>query len=192
MGGNRALTFGTFSIGGTMNLTKLISVEGLVPILALLSSLLFLGGCSDVNSPPDSQSTPATALETPNVKAANSHSPSHEGNWKATAATLAGAPFPSSVTDSIALTVTGEQYEVNVGGNPDKGKCTVDRTTSPNRMTITGTDGPNAGKTFLAVFDFPEANQMRVCYDLTGAAFPNTFKSTADNGLFLVVYSRTN
>ena len=175
-----------------MNLTKPISVEGVVSILALLSWLLFLGGCSDLNSSPDTQSTPTTAVDTPNVNTANSHSPSHEGNWKATAATLAGAPFPSSLTDSIALSVTGEQYEVNVGGNPDKGKCTVDRTTSPNRMTITGTDGPNAGKTFLAVFDFPEPTQMRVCYDLTGAAFPNTFESTADNELFLVVYSRTN
>jgi hypothetical protein len=62
-----------------MNLTQPISVEGLVPILALLSQLLFLGGCTDVSSPPDTQSTPTTELDTPNVDAANSHSPSHEG-----------------------------------------------------------------------------------------------------------------
>jgi hypothetical protein len=57
-------------------------------------------------------------------------------------------------------------------------------------MTIMGTEGPNAGKTILTIFDFPDATRMRVCYDLTGAAFPSRFESTAENGLFLVIYER--
>jgi uncharacterized protein (TIGR03067 family) len=103
---------------------------------------------------------------------------------------MAGTALPSPATDAITLTLTGENYVVTVGDKPDKGTCTVDRIVAPNQMTIKGTDGPNAGKTFLAIFDFPDISTMRVCYDLTGTAFPRSFTSTAENHLYSVTYVR--
>ncbi len=105
-------------------------------------------------------------------------------------ATLAGAALPAEMTKTISLTITGDQYEVNVGGQPDKGTCVTDTTQTPHRMTITGTEGPNADKTLLAIADFPSENQMRICYDMTGKSFPANFDSTATNGWFEVVYTR--
>jgi uncharacterized protein (TIGR03067 family) len=153
-------------------------------------TLSLLSGCT-MNTPPNAQSADATAPGTPGAETAPAELPSHEGTWIATSATLAGSPFPSSVTDTISLVASGEQYEVKVGGKADKGTCIADRRTSPNRMTITGIEGPNAGKTFLAVFDFPDPTQMRICYDLNGTAFPTAFESTTENGWFLVSYKRT-
>lgn len=115
---------------------------------------------------------------------------SQQGQWKAISATLAGNPFPQAVTESILLVLKGDQYEVMVGDKPDKGTCEIDATQNPKRMTIKGTEGPNAGKTILAIIDIPSADEMRICYDLGGKQFPAEFKSTAENGFFLVKYSR--
>lgn len=114
-----------------------------------------------------------------------------QGSWQAVSAMLAGMPFPPTVTEGINLTIDGENYSVLVAGSPDKGKCKLDVETSPQRMTIHGTEGPNAGKTFLAICDFPQENEMRVCYNMNGEAFPEEFLSIADNGYFLVTYRKT-
>ncbi len=112
------------------------------------------------------------------------------GHWKAISAVMAGTPFPEPVIASISLTVSDDGYEANVGGQVDQGTCETDTTKKPYQMRIVGVAGPNAGKTFLAIFDFPEKDQMQVAYDLTGTAHPNTFESSAENGNYVAVYSR--
>ena len=121
---------------------------------------------------------------------AENQSPRIQGQWQATTALLSGSPFPDTVTNGIILSVTGSEYSVLVGGKPDKGTCELDESSEPIRMTIHGTEGPNTGKTFLAICDFPTSEEMRVCYDMKGAAFPNEFDSTAENGYFFVKYKR--
>jgi hypothetical protein len=54
------------------------------------------------------------------------------------------------------------------------------------------TEGPNVGKTFLAIYDFPARDEMRVICDMSGKAYPTGFESSAENGLFVVAYSRGN
>ena len=152
---------------------------------APLCVTLLLGGCNNVSSQPSE--TPVTSSNTLVVKP---QPPRNQGHWSAVSAIVGGTPFESSVTESITLAITGEQYEVHVGDKVDKGTCTTDVSQSPNRMTITGTDGPNAGKTFLAIFDLPSDDQMRVCYDLSGSAYPTAFDSTPENKLFLATYTR--
>ncbi len=98
--------------------------------------------------------------------------------------------FPDEVTKSIRLVVTGNNYEVNVGGEKGKGTCEVDLSTSPSRMTIIGTEGPNAGKKMLAIFEFPKEDELRVCYDVKGVDFPKAFESTPENSYFLVSYKK--
>jgi uncharacterized protein (TIGR03067 family) len=113
-----------------------------------------------------------------------------DGQWKASSALLAGAPFPPEVTSTISLRIAGDQYEVLVGNNPDKGRCTVDESQTPHQMTIIGNEGPNAGKTILAICELPGPDEFRVCYDLSGSGFPGSFESTAENKYFLVTYIR--
>ncbi len=113
-----------------------------------------------------------------------------DGVWKVKSARIGGQPLPPQVTDTFTLTMTGDDYLVMVGDKPDKGTCTINRELTPIQMTIKGTEGPNAGNTLRAICDFPDESTMRVCYDLSGKAFPETFESTAENKQYLVVYVR--
>ncbi len=115
-----------------------------------------------------------------------------EGVWKPIAAVLGGARLPEPALKAITLKITGGHYEVTVEGEkePDKGTCTLDTSTSPKRMTIKSTDGPNRGKTFLAIYEMKDTVSMRVCYDLSGTDFPKEFKAPKGTALYLVGYRR--
>src|SRR2546430_688318 len=71
-----------------------------------------------------------------------------QGNWKPVKAELAGQPMTDTFLNSISLKLDNGKYEAVVGGNPDKGTYTLDSTSKPGGMTVTGTEGPNHGKTF--------------------------------------------
>ncbi len=123
---------------------------------------------------------------------AKAHSRTPEGVWKPIAAILGGARLPKEALDAITLRISGANYEVTVQGEkePDRGTSTLDQTTTPTRMTITSTNGPNRGKTFLAIYEMKDERSMRVCYDLSGAEFPREFKAPKGTQLYLVGYRR--
>jgi uncharacterized protein (TIGR03067 family) len=116
----------------------------------------------------------------------------HEGVWKPIAAAMGGVRVPGPALTAITLKISGENYEVTVAGEkePDKGVCTLDESTTPKRMTIKSMEGPNRGKTFLAIYEMKDAGSLRVCYDLSGTAFPKEFKAPKDTQLYLVGYRR--
>jgi beta-glucosidase len=115
-----------------------------------------------------------------------------DGTWKPIAAVLGGARLPDEAVKAITLKLSGDNYEVTVAGEkePDKGTCAIDTALTPHRMTIKSTSGPNKGKTFLAIYEMKDAVSMRVCYDLSGKAFPAEFKAPAGTSLYLVGYRR--
>ena len=112
-----------------------------------------------------------------------------QGLWKPLKADLGGQPMAEDVLKMITLRLTDDRYVVSVGGQLDKGTCTIDSTTHPKGMTITGTEGPNQGKKFPAIFEV-EGDTLRVCYDLSGKRRPAEFKSPAGTQLYLVTYHR--
>jgi uncharacterized protein (TIGR03067 family) len=112
-----------------------------------------------------------------------------EGNWKPVKAELAGQPMAEAVMKSISLKLDGGKYEVFVGESPDRGTYTLDSAAKPEGMTVTGTEGPNNGKTFPAIYEL-NGDTMRICYDLSGAKRPTEFKSVAGTKLYLVTYHR--
>ena len=114
-----------------------------------------------------------------------------QGKWKPTKAELAGQPMADAVLKVISLKLDNGKYEVFVGDEPDRGTYTVDSTTQPKSMTVTGTDGVNRGKTFPAIYEL-KGDTLRICYDLSGAKRPTEFKSTAGTKLYLVTYNRKN
>jgi uncharacterized protein (TIGR03067 family) len=117
-----------------------------------------------------------------------------DGTWQPTQAELGGQSMPSALLASITLTLRGGSYEVVVvtakGRSPDKGTVVYDETTKPKGMTITGVEGPNAGKTFPAIYEL-EGDTLRICYDLSGAGRPDEFKSPPRTKLYLVTYHRS-
>jgi uncharacterized protein (TIGR03067 family) len=112
-----------------------------------------------------------------------------EGVWLPSVAELGGKKFPDEVRKSIRLEVKGDQYLATVGTNPDRGTCKLDPSAKPKALDITGTEGPNKGRTILAIYE-RNGDTLRVCYDLSGKGRPAEFKSTEGSQLFLVEYKR--
>ena len=112
-----------------------------------------------------------------------------QGTWLASTAELGGQKFPDEVRKSIKLVIKDGKYTVTVGDRPDKGTTKMDSSAKPKTIDITGTDGPNKGKTMLAIYEL-NGDTLRVCYDLSGKSRPTEFKTTAGTQLFLVTYDR--
>ena len=110
-----------------------------------------------------------------------------QGNWKPAQAELAGQPMPEAVLKTISLKLDDGKYEVFVGEHPDRGTYTIDPVTKS--ITVIGTEGPNHGKTFPAIYEL-KGDTLRICYDLSGAKRPAEFKSVAGTKLYLVTYHR--
>jgi uncharacterized protein (TIGR03067 family) len=144
----------------------------------------------------EDQDAPAKpANTTPSTDKAGETKPevyAQDGVWKPIAAVLGGVRLPEAAVKAITLKVAHGKYEVTVEGElePDKGTCIIDTSATPKRMTIKSTDGPNRGKTFLAIFEMKDAVSMRVCYDLSGQEFPKEFKAPKGTQLYLVGYRR--
>jgi uncharacterized protein (TIGR03067 family) len=112
-----------------------------------------------------------------------------EGTWLPTKAELAGQPWSEAQVKSFFLKLSDGKYEVSVEGQLDRGTYTLDPKSSPKAMTITGTDGPNKGKTFLCIYEL-RGDTLRVCYDLSGKKTPTAFATAKGTPLYLVSYTR--
>ena len=111
------------------------------------------------------------------------------GTWMPTKAELAGQAWPDVVLKTIVLKLQDGKYEVTVAGKLDKGECIYDTTTTPKRLTIKGSEGPNAGKTYLCIYEH-SGDILRVCYDLSGKMHPAEFATAKGTQLYLVTYER--
>jgi len=116
-----------------------------------------------------------------------------QGTWLPAKAELGGQPMADAVLKTIRLVLDDGKYTAYVGEEPDKGTYTLDAGATPKGMTITGTEGPNHGKTFPAIYELTHndgGDTLRICYDLSGANRPTEFKSVAGTKLYLVTYTR--
>jgi uncharacterized protein (TIGR03067 family) len=112
-----------------------------------------------------------------------------EGTWLPVEAELGGQKFPAEVLKTMKLTMSDGKYTVKVGEQIDKGTIKLEPTTKPKAIDITGTEGPNKGKTFLAIYELTD-DTLRICYDLAGKKRPTEFKTVKDAKQFLVSYKR--
>ena len=112
-----------------------------------------------------------------------------QGRWVPVKAELGGQPMSDDILKTISLKLTDGKYEVFVGTAPDFGTYTLEASTTPKGITITGTEGPNQGKTFPAIYEL-KGDTLRICYDLSGAKRPEKFESIAGTKLYRVTYHR--
>jgi uncharacterized protein (TIGR03067 family) len=112
-----------------------------------------------------------------------------QGDWIPVKAELGGQSVPDAVLKTISLKLIKNEYEVLAAGKPDKGTWTIDSAAKPKGMKIIGVKGPNAGKTYPAIYEL-NADTLRVCYDLSGTKRPTEFKTSAGTQLYLVTYDR--
>ena len=119
----------------------------------------------------------------------NDDTKSLQGKWKPVTAEMGGQPMADDVLKIISLKMDNGKYEVFVGDEPDRGTYSIDATAEPKAITVVGTDGPNKGRTFPAIYEL-NGGTLRICYDLSGAKRPTEFKSAPGTKLYLVTYSR--
>ena len=112
-----------------------------------------------------------------------------QGTWKPVEAELAGVKLPETVLAPLRLELGKGTYVLKGAESPDRGTLTIDATRKPRTMDVTGTDGPNKGKTFPAIYDL-EGDTLRICYDLSGKQRPAEFKTAKETRLYLVTYKR--
>ena len=114
-----------------------------------------------------------------------------QGTWLPSEAELAGNKFPDEVRKTIKLVIKDDKYTVTVGEQgTDQGTIKLDPSANPKTMDITGTDGPNKGKTFPCIYEL-DGDTLKICYDLSGKARPTEFKTKPDTKLYLVTYKRS-
>ena len=112
-----------------------------------------------------------------------------QGTWLPSMAELAGTIFPDEVRKTIKLVIKDDKYTVTVGDVVDQGTVKVNPAAKPKELDITGTDGPNAGRTILAIYEL-DGDTLRVCYDLSGKGRPTELKTAEGTQLYLVTYER--
>ena len=112
-----------------------------------------------------------------------------QGKWALTTGEIAGQKLPEVQLKTISLVVAGDKYTVKVGDVADQGSLKFDPSMKPKALDIVGTDGPNKGKTLLAIYEI-NGDTLRICYDLTGKARPTEFKTAKDIPHFLATYQR--
>src|SRR5437588_11582015 len=112
-----------------------------------------------------------------------------EGTWLPSAAELGGQKFPDEVRKTIKLVVKGDKYTVTVGKDVDQGAVKLDPSAKPKALDITGTDGPNKGKTIPAIYEW-DGDTLRVCYDLSGKSRPKEVKNEAGTELLHSTHKR--
>jgi uncharacterized protein (TIGR03067 family) len=112
-----------------------------------------------------------------------------DGTWLPSTAELGGKAFPDEVRKTIKLVVKGDKYTVTAGKETDQGTVKLNAKAKPKELDVTGTEGPNKGKTILAIYE-RDGDTLRVCYDLSGKKRPTEFKTKEGTQLFLVTYKR--
>ena len=112
-----------------------------------------------------------------------------QGTWIPSTAELGGKPFPDEARKTIKLSVQRNKYTVLVGKNADRGTIKLNAAAKPKTLDVIGTEGPNKGKTILAIYELGD-DSWTIYYDLSGKSRPKEFKTRKDSQLFLVSYKR--
>jgi uncharacterized protein (TIGR03067 family) len=111
-----------------------------------------------------------------------------DGTWQLVEGEVGGNKLPPAAAKSITLTLSPGKYVV-MAESKDEGTVKYFPDASPKAIEITGTAGPNKGKTFPAIYEL-KGDTLTVCYDLSGKARPTEFKSKPGTKLFLATYKK--
>ena len=88
----------------------------------------------------------------------------------------------------MKLVVKDDKYTVEVGEQTDEGTVSIDPEKSPKEMDIKGTEGPNKGKTFLAIYELEGRRIADLLRPERQGVRPTEFATKKKTRLFLVTY----
>ena len=144
---------------------------------------------TDQDFPTEFSSKPGSGYTLRVFKRSTEGKQSIEGIWVPKDAELAGVKLPEESLKNWKLVLKPEQYVFENGNEADQGTWKLDPSKTPQPIDITGTEGPNKGKTILAICQLSK-DELKICYDLSGKNRPTEFTTKPGTPLFLVNYQR--
>jgi uncharacterized protein (TIGR03067 family) len=114
-----------------------------------------------------------------------------EGAWMPIAANVAGKSLLMRELRVKYLVLDAGGYSIIDQANHvvDSGEYNVDDAALPQTMDIVGREGPNAGRTMLAIYEL-DSDRLTVCYDLDGKERPPDMQPREDQVLLNITYAR--
>jgi uncharacterized protein (TIGR03067 family) len=114
-----------------------------------------------------------------------------EGAWVPVAASVSGKELIIAELRVKYLVLDGHDYSIIDRSNQivDCGEYLVNDSATPAHIDIVGRDGPNAGRSMLAIFELKDG-QLTVCYDLDGKDRPDNMQAQEDQLLLSITYER--
>ncbi len=117
-----------------------------------------------------------------------------EGAWVPVRATVGGCALLVDELRVKYLVLDSGGYSIIDRTNQvvDSGDYVIDDAASPQAIDIVGREGPNAGRTMLAIYQL-EADRLTVCYDLEGEERPSEMQADDDDDeqlLLSITYTR--
>jgi uncharacterized protein (TIGR03067 family) len=113
-----------------------------------------------------------------------------QGSWSRTSSAIGDAPLPSEFLKPLTYKFNDGRYEKTVnGGEPEKGTYSMDPSTNPGNLTMTATDGADAGRTILGIYEL-NGDTLRICVDPPGTNRPASFQSSSTTQHFIETYQR--
>ena len=107
------------------------------------------------------------------------------GTWEMIRAELGGENSPELLALGVELELTAGTYVVRFAGTiADHGTYTL----AAPALTLTGTAGPNEGRTIPCLFQLA-GDRLRVCYGLDGTA-PTALATAPGTPHYLATYRR--
>ena len=114
-----------------------------------------------------------------------------EGAWLPVAAYVAGEVLPVTELRIARLLIKDAGYQIldNQQHVVDRGELRLDAA-SAAAMDLVGLEGPNAGRTLLAIYELSN-DLLSICYDMEGGAErPRSMQPEEDQVLLLITYAR--
>jgi uncharacterized protein (TIGR03067 family) len=117
--------------------------------------------------------------------------PALDGSWVPVAACVAGEVLPVAELRIARLLLAHGSYRIldNQQRVVDRGEILLDTQATPRAMNILGVEGPNAGRTMLAIYELSN-DLLSIAYDMEGAARPTSMQPQPDQILLLITYAR--
>lgn len=106
------------------------------------------------------------------------------GTWLPIKQEIGGKAFPAAVYQNQKLIIKDSTYTL-VAESVDKGIIKF----NGNKMDIYGKEGVNVGKHFTAIYKL-ENDELTICYNLAGNAYPEVFETTGKMTFFLSVFKK--
>ncbi len=126
---------------------------------------------------------------TPKDDAAKKEYEKFTGTWRIVSFEMEGTKADAEELKDSRLVLKGDKFTMSLGPMSYGGTYQVDPTKKPRTMDVTFTDGPDKGKTLLAIYEL-DGDIYKVCIAEPGKERPKEFTSAKGSGCALEVFKR--